>query len=141
MFKQIIPLVMVCSACTATDSDVPPPEWLVGQYQYSGNGTFARKFPWQAKADLVLDKDGQYTFTMNVHINDEKGGDTDADESYGTYRVDGNRLVLKPADGDESGDTHEFEIRGRRLIPKFGWPTRLAMRGFRIPDPQFVKSE
>lgn len=140
MSKCIMLLVVLISACRAAQPDTPPPNWIIGKYHYSGNGTVAGKFPWEAKANLVLDPDAQYTLSVEVHVNDEKGGDTDSDESYGSYYVDGNRLILQPAD-DEEGDTEEFEIQGRRLVPKLPWPARVALRGFKVPDPMFVKTQ
>ena len=142
MLKRLLPYFMLLvTACGTTHSETAPPEWLIGKYHYTGNGRIAKKFPWDAKADLVLDRDAQYTLNVTVHINDEKGGDTDTEDSYGTYRVEGDRLILEPANEDDDGDTEEFEIRGRQLVPKIGWPARLALKGFRIPDPVFVKSE
>lgn len=139
MFKRVLPLLMLLGACGATPPDQPPPEWVVGTYRYSGSGSVVKKFPWSAKADLVLDRDGQYTLSVTVHVEDEKGGDTDTEEGYGSYYVEGNRVVLQPVDKD--GDVDEFEIQGDRLIPKVGWAARLAMKGFKIPDPVFVKSK
>ena len=141
MLKRLLPCLLLMGACGVSHPESAPPEWLIGTYQYSGSGRIAKKFPWSAKADLVLDHDGQYTMNVTVHVNDDKGGDTDTEESYGTYRVDGNRLFLQPAKEDKDGDVEEFEIRGRQLVPKIGWPARLALKGFRIPDPVFVKSE
>ena len=140
MFKRVLPcFLLLAGACGATHNDTAPPDWLIGKYHYVANGTVAKKFPWDAKANLVLDHDGQYTLDFTVHINDDKGGDTDSDESYGTYRVKGTKLILEPANDD--GDVKEMEIQGDRLVPKIGWPARLALKGFRIPDPVFVKSE
>lgn len=134
----VLPLaLMIVSACGATQSDGAPPDWLIGKYHYSGNGTIAKRFPWDAKADLVLDRDKQYTLKVTVHINDDEGGDTDEDESYGTYYVSGDRLVLQPVDGDEE----TFDIHGRKLVPRIGWPARMALKGMKIGDPVFVKSE
>ena len=140
MFKRIIPLTVLLAACAAGQPETPPPDFIIGKYQYSGSGTVAKKFPWQATASLVLDRDAQYTLSVEVHINDDKGGDTEIDQSYGSYYVDGDRLILQPANDDE-GETEEFEIRGRRLVPKIPWPGRLALKGFKIPDPVFVKTQ
>lgn len=138
MLKRILP-VLLLTACGATHFDEPPPEWVVGTYRYSGSGNVVKKFPWSARADLVLDQNGQYTLSVTVHVEDENGGDTDSDESYGSYYVRENRLVLQPA--DKHGDVDAFEIRGNRLVPKMKWAARLALKGFRIPDPVFVKTE
>ena len=141
MYQRILPVVLLLTACAAgNNADAPPPEWIVGKYHYSGSGKVAGKFPWEAKSDLVLDHDGQYTLSVSVHISDSKGGDTDEDESYGSYYVDGDRLILHPAD-EQGSDEDAFLIRGNRLVPKIGWPARLAMKGFRVSDPVFVKSE
>jgi len=142
MFKCCLPLVLLLAGCAAKQAEGPPPAWIVGKYQYSASGTVARKFPWQAKSDLVLDRDGQYTLAFSVHITDEKGGDTDSDDSYGTYYVDGNKLILEPAnDQNSDDDVEQLEIEGNRLVPRIGWTARLALRGFRIPDPVFVKTD
>ena len=131
-------ILLAVAACSVNKGDdTAPPEWVIGTYQYSGNGSIAKKFPWEAKADLVLERDGQYTLGVTVHVDDEKGGDTDSDESYGSYRVEGSRLILEPVNDD---DQEVFDIRGDRLVPKLGWPTRLALKGFRIADPVFVKT-
>lgn len=140
MLKQIAPLLLLVG-CAASSDRTPPPEWVFGKYHYSGTGTVAGKFPWEAKSDLVLDRDGQYTLSVSVYINDEKGGDTDSDESYGSYYVEGNRLILEPANESDRGDAEEFEIRGQRLVPKIPWTARLALKGFKVPDPVFVKTE
>lgn len=141
MLKRMIPLIGLVAACATHDHDAPPPAWIVGKYHYAGNGSVAKKFPWEATSDLVLDHDGQYTLSVNVHINDEKGGDTDSDDSYGSYHVDDGKLILEPAHDNDDGNTEEFEIRGRRLAPKIPWPARLALKGFHIPNPEFVKAE
>ena len=140
MLKRILPAVAVLLACAGPGYDAPPPDWVVGTYRYSGSGTVANKFPWQAKADLVLDQDGQYTLSVEVHLDDAKGGDTDSDSSWGSYYVDGSRLVLQPVN-DDDGDEEEFDIRGRTLVPRINWAARLALKGFQIPDPVFVKTE
>jgi hypothetical protein len=141
MLKRLLPVAALLVACSGHHSDSPPPDWIIGKYHYSGNGTVAGKFPWKAQSNLVLDHDGQYTLSTSVHINDEKGGDTDSDESYGTYYVDGAKLILEPANDDDDGDPEEFEIRGRHLVPKIPWAARLALKGFKIENPEFVKSE
>lgn len=141
MFKRMLPIIVLLAGCAAKPADGPPPSWIIGKYHYSGSGTVARKFPWQAKSDLVLDRDGQYTLSVSVYIKDEKGGDTDTDESYGMYFVDGDKLILQPAHEDDSDQVEQFEIRGDRLVPKIRWPARLALKGFRIPDPVFVKTD
>lgn len=140
MLKRIIPLAILLAACSAAPPDAAPPDWIIGTYQYSGSGTLAGKFPWQAKSNLVLDRDGQYTLAIEVYIKDEKGGDTDSDETYGTYYVEGNRLYLRSA-SEGNGDVEEFEIRGERLEPRIPWPARIALKGFKIPDPVFVKTK
>jgi hypothetical protein len=141
MFKRWLPLAVLLAGCAAKQAEGPPPAWIVGKYHYAGSGTVAGKFPWQAKSDLVLDRDGQYTLSVSVHIDDEKGGDTDSDDSYGTYFVDGNKLILEPASEDDSDDAEQFEIHGKKLVPRIGWTARLAMRGFKVPSPVFVKTE
>lgn len=140
MLKRMLLLIGLLAACAVNDQDAPPPEWMIGTYHYAGNGSIAKKFPWDAKSDLVLDRDGQYTLSFTMHINDEEGGDTDSEESYGSYYVDGSRLMLEPANADD-GAAEEFEIRGRRLAPRIPWPGRLALKGFRIPNPEFVKTK
>src|SRR5688572_22125039 len=99
MFKRIIPLVVVVGCGAAPGDHSPPPESVIGTYRYSANGTVAGKFPWDAQSDLVLDRDGQFTLKFTVHINDDEGGDTDTDEDYGSYYVEGDVLVLEPANG------------------------------------------
>ena len=140
MFKHIAPLLLLIGCAASTDR-TPPPEWIFGKYHYSGSGTVAGKFPWEAKSDLVLDRDGQYTLNVSVYINDEEGGDTDTDETYGSFYVEGDRLVLQPANEEDRGDAEEFEIRGRELVPQIPWAARLALKGFKVPDPVFVKTE
>ena len=140
MFKRILPLLML-AGCAAASDRTPPPESLIGTYHYSGSGTVAGKFPWQAQSDLVLDHDAQYALKVTVHINDEEGGDTDSDDDYGSYRVEGNKLILEPAAGDDPGEKFSFQINGNRLEPNLPWPARLALKGFRIPNPVFVKAD
>jgi hypothetical protein len=141
MFNRALPLLMVVAACGSNRPETPPPDWLIGKYQYTGNGSVAGKFPWDAKADLVLDRDAQYTLSVNVHISDDEGGDTDTDESYGTYYVSGDRLILEPASEDDDGDTETFRIRGKRLVPELSWTARAALKSFKVPSPVFVKTD
>ena len=137
--KRLLPLLTLLAACVAGRADdTPPPAWIIGTYHYSGSGRVAGKFPWEANSNLVLDKDATFTLTINVHIDDKSGGDSDTDETYGSYYVDGDRLVLEPANDD---DKHEFDIRGRDLVARIPWTGRLALKGLRIPDPVFVKSQ
>lgn len=140
MLKRILPpLVIFVAACAARSSDEPPPSWIVGKYHYSGNGQVAHKFPWDAQSDLVLDRDGQYTLSVTVHIEDKEGS-TNHNETYGSYYVDGTKLVLQPAD-DDHGDDQSFEIRGKQLVPEIKWTGRLALKGLKIPAPIFVKTD
>lgn len=141
MFKRILPLLVLAGCAAAPGDRTPPPDWVVGTYTYTGNGTVVGKFPWDAKSDLVLDKDGQYTMTFTVHIDDDEGGDSDTDEDYGSYRVEGTRLILEPVKKDGDGGDLVLDIRGNRLEPAIPWPARLALKGFKIPDPVFVKAD
>jgi hypothetical protein len=141
MFKKMLPLVLLLAACAAKAPDEAPPSWIIGKYHYSGNGTLAKKFPWDAQSDLVLDRDGQYTMSVRVHVNADKGKDEDEHESYGTFYVDEGRVILQPANEEDSGDSEEFRIEGRRLVPKMPWMATLAMKGFRVPAPVFLKTD
>lgn len=142
MLQRLLPLTVLLAACAAGPAnDSPPPQWIVGKYHYAGSGVVAKKFPWDAKGDLVLDRDAQYTLSFSVHINDDNGGDTDTDESYGSYRVVGDRLILEPANEGDSDDPQELEIRGHTLVPRLPWAARLALKGFHVPNPEFVKSD
>lgn len=142
MLKKSLPLLLLLTAaCGAAQPEEAPPSRLIGNYHYAGNGKIAGRFPWQAKANLVLDHDRQYTLAVTVHVDDDNGGDADTDESYGTYRVVGDRLILEPVNDKDSGDLDVFEIRGQELVPKLGWPVRLALKGFKVPGPVFVKSD
>lgn len=134
-------LVLSIAGCNAAPPRSDTPEWLIGKYHYSGNGRVAKKFPWDAKADLLLDKDGQYNMTVTVHIEDDNGGDTDNEDNYGTYYVSGDKLILQPANQDDVDETYEFLIQGKKLIPKLPWVARAAIKGFKIPDPVFTKTE
>ena len=133
-------LIAACNAAPA-NSDAPPPAWLVGKYHFEGNGNVANKFPWNAKADLLLDHDGQYTMSIAVHVDDKKGGDTDTDESYGTYYLDGDRVILEPANGNDDQSRNELEVQGKKLVWRLPWAARIAFKGFHIPDPVLVKTE
>src|SRR3954463_9828831 len=137
----LLVLAIAFAGCNAASpNNAPPPQWLVGKYHYSASGTLVRKFPWDAKMDLVLERDGQYTMSVDVHIDDDNGGDTDVDESYGSYYVDGDKVVLQSAKSDDD-DSGELQIRGRKLILKMPWTARMAFKGLHIPAPEFVKTE
>lgn len=144
MIKRILSLppllaAMLLGACAAgTADDRTPPEWLIGSHQYSGSGVIAKKFPWRAEAVLVLDRDRRYTLTVTGHIEDDDGGDSDTDESYGSYEVRGDRVVLFPVRGDEFDG---LLMQNGRLVLHLPWPARLVMRGFRVPAPVFVKTD
>lgn len=140
MIKRMLPFVVLMACTSAPPDHAAPPDSVVGTYRYTGSGTVVGKFPWTAESDLVLDHDGQYTLTFTVHIDDEKGGDADTDEDYGSFYVDGDRIVLEPA-GDDAGSNMVLAMNGKRLEPTLGWPARLAMKGFRIPSPVFVKTD
>ena len=137
--RFFIPALLL-SSCAAAPSGQAPPAWIVGKYHYAGNGVVAKKFPWDAKSDLVLDRDGQYTLAVAVHINDDEGGDTDTDESYGSYYVQGKKLVLVPAHEGDNDDLDGFEIHGNRLVPELGWGAKLLLKGLKVADPVFVKT-
>jgi hypothetical protein len=141
MFKRILPLVLVAACAAAPGDHPPPPESVIGTYRYSASGSVAGKFPWDAQSDLVLDRDGQFTLRFTVHIDDKEGGDTDSDEDYGSYYVEGDVLTLEPADGSDSEKGFTFNIIGNRLEPNLPWPERAVLKGFRIPDPVFVKAD
>ena len=133
---------MLVAGCAAAPGDhPPPPEYVIGTYRYSASGSVAGKFPWDAQSDLVLDRDGQFTLKFTVHIDDKEGGDTDSDEEYGSYYVEGDVLTLEPAEGSDGDKPLTFNIIGDRLEPKIRWPARVALKGFRIPDPVFVKAD
>lgn len=139
--RTLLPLlVMIIAACAARTADEPPPSWIVGKYHYSGSGSVAKKFPWDAQSDLLLDRDGQYTLSVTVHIEDKEGS-TNHNESYGSYYVDGTRLVLQPASEDDDDGEQKFDIRGKQLVPEIKWTARLALKGLRIPSPVFVKTD
>ena len=140
-FLRFFVPALLFTGCAGNTPDTPPPAWIVGKYHYAGNGVAAKKFPWDAKSDLVLDRDGQYTLAVTVHINDDEGGDTDSDESYGSYYVEGNKLVLVPAHEGDNDELDGFEIHGNRLVPNLGWGAKLLLKGLKVPDPVFVKSE
>ena len=138
MYRKLLPFALFLAACGAGRSDDPPPDWIVGKYHYAESGTVAGKFPWEVKSDLILEKDGQYTLSIMIHLDDEQGGDTDTDESYGAYYVEGRKVFLEPA-REQDASIPEFEVRDGRLIPKMNWATRLAMKGMKV-DPVFVKT-
>lgn len=127
--------VLALAACAGTHSDEPPPEHLIGKYDYQGKGTVA-KHPWTVHAALVLERDAQYTLDLRFNIDD----DDEHESSFGTFRVHENRLILDPADGSDHGDFDEFTIDGNRLVPKLGWGARLALKGLKV-NPVFVKAE
>ena len=128
-------LLMGSAACANTRAEAPPPEHVVGKYVYEGTGSIA-KMPWQAKADLLLERDGQYTLDFRLDIDDEKEHET----SYGSFYVEGDKLVLDPADGSDHEDLKEFRIGDRRLTPEFGWTAKVAFKGLKV-DPVFVKAD
>ena len=127
-------LLVSLTACAAKRPDLPP-EHVIGKYVFAGKGSVA-KHPWDVKADLILERDGQYTLDLRVHIEDED----EHESSYGTYSVDGDRLILEPADNFDHDDLKEWRIEDNRLVPKLGWPARLALKGLKVA-PVFVKAE
>jgi hypothetical protein len=122
-------------ACAGTRADQVPPEHVIGKYEYAGSGSVA-KHAWRANAELILDRDAQYTMDIRFRIADEDEHET----GYGTYRVRGDKVILEPADGTEMDDFDEFTIQNNRLVPKLGWPARLALKGLKV-NPVFVKAE
>lgn len=141
MFKRLLPLVALVACSNAPGDHPPPPDSLIGTYHYSGSGSVAGKFPWEARSKVVLDRDGQYTFGITIHIDDGEGGETDSDEDHGWYRVEGDQLILEAANRDAADEDLVFEINGNELVPSIPWPARLALKGFRVPDPVFVRAD
>lgn len=128
--------VLVLTACAGTHADdAPPPEHVIGKYSYQEKGTLA-KHPWNVAAALVLERDAQYTLDLRIDID----GDDDHETSYGSYRVDGDRLILDPADGSEYDDLEEFTIQDDRLVPRLGWGAKLVLKGLKV-NPVFVKAD
>ena len=126
---------LLFTGCAAAGNDAPPPEHVIGKYTYQDNGRLA-KHPWTVDAALVLERDAQYTLELNFNIDN----DDEHEATYGTYRVDGNKLILDPADGSEHDAINEFTIEGDRLTPKLGWGSRLALKGLKV-NPVFVKAD
>ena len=127
--------VLAMAACADTHTEEAPPEHLIGKYAYQGQGTIA-KHPWTVNVALILERDAQYTLDLRVNIDDDDEHET----SYGTYRVQDDKLFLDPADGHNYDDFDEFTIEGDRLVPKLGWGARLAFKGLKV-NPVFVKAE
>lgn len=128
-------LGLLLAGCVAAGNDAAPPEHILGKYTYQDNGRLA-KHPWTLDAALVLERDAQYTLELNFNIDNDDEHET----TYGTYRVDGNKLILDPADGSEHEAINEFIIEGDRLRPKLGWGSRLALKGLKV-NPVFVKAD
>jgi hypothetical protein len=127
--------VCCLAACAGTNADQVPPDHVIGKYAYLGAGSIA-KHAWNANAVLILERDAQYTLDLRFHVDDEDEHET----SYGTYRVSGDKLILEPADGTEMDGLDEFTIQGNRLVPRFAWPAKLALKGLKV-NPVFVKAE
>ena len=126
-------LLFTVAACASNRTD--PPEHLLGKYVFEDKGS-VRNHPWHVKADLVLERDAQYTLDFRINIKDENENES----SYGTFYVDGDKIVLEPADDVDQSDLTEFQIQENRLIPKLGWGARLALKGLKV-KPVFVKAE
>jgi uncharacterized protein YceK len=127
--------IAVLSGCGTAHPDEAPPEHMIGKYTYQDGGSIA-KHPWNVDAALVLERDAQYTLELNFKIADEDEHET----SYGTFYVDGDKLILDPADESGRHDITEFSIKGDRLTPKLGWGTRVALKGIKA-KPVFVKAD
>ena len=125
----------VFSSCGTAHPDEAPPEHIIGKYTYRDGGSIANH-PWKVDAALVLERDAQYTLELHLNIADEDEHET----SYGTFYVDGEKLVLDPADESGRHDITEFAIAGNRLTPKLGWSTRVALKGIKA-SPVFVKAD
>ena len=128
-------LLIVLAGCGTNRPDQPPPERVIGKYKYVGKGSVAKQ-SWDARAELLLEHDGQYTMDLRLHIGDED----EHESSFGTYYVQGDRLVLEPADDEEHDGFNEYIIRGDSLQPKMGWHTKLGLKALKV-QPVFVKAE
>jgi hypothetical protein len=126
---------LALAGCAGTHSEQAPPEHLIGKYAYQGKGTVAN-VPWAVDAALVLERNAQYTLDLRLNIDDDDEHET----GYGSYRVEGDKLILEPADESNYDDFDEFTIEGDRLVPKLGWGAKLALKGLKV-DPVFVKAE
>jgi hypothetical protein len=133
--KYAIAFLLGTTACGANRPEDPPPEHVIGKYRYVGKGSVAKQ-NWDARAELLLERDGQYTLDLRLHIADEDEHET----SFGTYYVTGDKLVLEPADENEHDGFDEFLIRGNRLEPKMGWHTKLGLKALKV-QPVFVKAD
>jgi hypothetical protein len=131
----LIALFGVLASCAGSRTDQQPPDRVVGKYAFQASGSIA-KHPWNANAVLLLERDAQYTLDFRFLVDDE----TEHETGYGTYRVDGDKLFLEPADGTEMDDLDEFTIQGNRLVPKLAWPAKLLAKGLKV-NPVFVKAE
>jgi hypothetical protein len=128
-------IVLALAGCAGTHTEQAPPEHLIGKYAYQGKGTLA-KHPWSVNAALVLERDAQYTLDLRLNVDDDDEHET----SYGTYRVQDDKLILDPADGSDHDEFNEFMIQDNRLVPKLGWGAKLALKGLKL-NPVFVKAE
>jgi hypothetical protein len=106
---------------------------LPGTYDFAAAGE-AFSLPWAFQAELTLRDDSRFDLTVSVEVKDdhEQGADS------GTYRVEGDRLVLVTGAADR--EPARLRIRGDSLVAELeGWGTARLLKAVGVPRPVFVR--
>ncbi len=104
-----------------------------GTYTFAAAGE-AFSVPWAFQGDLVLRDGARYELTVSGNVKDEHEQKTDS----GTYRVDGDRLLL--VTGDPDREPYRLRIRGDSLLAELeGWGTERLLKAVGVPRPVFVR--
>lgn len=128
----LVVLAWSVAACGGESARANAPQELPGTYVFVGADT-AAKIPWAARAELVLREDSTFQFELRLRVKDENEQGTKA----GTYRAQGNRLVLTGQGKDK--ESFELQIRGDSLVMEAGWVAMAALRMIGVPQPVLVK--
>jgi len=104
-----------------------------GTYTFAAAGE-AFSVPWAFQGDLILRDGARYELTVSVNVKDEHEQKT----ASGTYRVEGDRLLLLTGDPDQ--EPPRLRIRGDSLLAELaGWGTERILKSVGVPRPVFVR--
>ena len=125
---------IVCLACRPESARSAGAAVLSpGTYSFAAAGE-AFSVPWAFQGDLILRDGARYELTVSVNVKDEHEQKTDS----GTYRVDGDRLLLLTGDPDR--EPPRLRIRGDSLLAELeGWGTERILKSVGVPRPVFVR--
>lgn len=127
----LLSTAFLLAACARESARANVPADLTGTYTFVGVDT-TRGVPWAARIELALAQDSTFQFEMRLRVKEDDEQETES----GSYRVEGDRLVLVGADQKEQ---FALAIRGDSLVLDAGWVAMAALRLIGVPRPVLIK--